>query len=158
MATLPNVQLFVDEFIAYKELAYEYAEQSNCDAADFLPALTEEDQQSFPPDQQLFGRDRLFIGARLRGGAANDPLYHVHIYKPDDDKCIWHDEGKVHVNQWSCTSDAALIYAFMDNDSDDFHYLLLEIVDPGAHERYEQDGAIGHWRKLVVAFRAANRI
>lgn len=159
MASLPNVTIFVDEFRAYKALAYEYALENECCAGEFLPTLSEEDQQALPPDQLIFGRDRLFNGFQLRGGkAANDPLYHVHIYKPDDDQCIWHDEEKIHVNQWYCKSDAALIYAFMKNESADFNYLLLEVVDPGAHEKYEQDGAITHWRKLVVAYRAANGI
>nr|WP_172685808.1 hypothetical protein [Serratia marcescens] len=57
-----------------------------------------------------------------------------------------------------CRSDAALIYAHMDTQSHDFHFLLLEIVDPGAHEKYKQEGAIMHWRKLVVAYRAVNGI
>jgi hypothetical protein len=46
----------------------------------------------------------------------------------------------------------------MENESEDFNFLLLEVVDPGAHDRYRKDGAIEHWRKLVVAFRAANKI
>ncbi|EAC1903126.1 TPA: hypothetical protein JX745_004583 [Escherichia coli] len=150
----PNASLFVEEFEEYKKQAFDYAKENGCLAADFLPALTEEDQKSLPPDQYLFGRDRLFY----RGAAANDPLYHVHIFKPDDEKCVWHDDNGISVNQWWCRSDAALIYAHMDTHSNDFHFLLLEIIDPGAHERYEEKGAIEHWRKLVVAYRAVNDI
>lgn len=150
----PNYSLFVDEFKAYKNDAFEYARENGCLAAEFLPALSEEDQKNLPPDQWLFGRDRLFY----KGAAANDPLYHVHIYKPDDDKCVWHDEDGVHVNQWWCRSDAALVYAHMDTKSNDFHFLLLEIVDPDAHAKYKEKGAIEHWRKLVVAYRAVHEI
>jgi len=156
VASLPNIDVFVTEFRKYKELAFVYAVENDCSAADFLPTLTEDDQQSLPPDHILFGRDRLFYGKGMK--AANDPLYHVHIFKPDDDKCIWHEEGKSDVNQWYCTSDAALIYAYMKNDSDDFNFLILEVVDPGAHAKYKEDGAVEHWRRLVIAYRASNGI
>jgi len=150
----PNIQKFSEDFESYKKQAFDYAKDANCNASAFLPTLTEEDQQNLPPDQSLFGRDRVFYKRQ----AANDPLYHVHIFKPNDKDCIWHEEDGVHYSQWQCTSDAALIYAHMDNDSEDFHFLLLEIVDPGAHEKYKEDGAIEYWRKLVVAFRAINKI
>nr|WP_172685803.1 hypothetical protein [Serratia marcescens] len=71
----PNVSLFVEEFESYKKQSFEYAEENDCLAADFLPALSQDDQNSLPPDQWLFGRDRIFY----KGAAANDPLYHVHI-------------------------------------------------------------------------------
>ncbi|MDR9915478.1 hypothetical protein, partial [Enterobacter cloacae] len=61
-----------------------------------MPALSEEEQKNLPPDQWLVGRDRHFY----KGAAANVPLYQVHIYKPDDDKSVWHDEDGVHVNKW----------------------------------------------------------
>ncbi|ETJ00149.1 MAG: hypothetical protein Q610_ECBC00196G0001, partial [Escherichia coli DORA_B_14] len=44
----PNASLFVEEFEEYKKQAFDYAKENGCLAADFLPALTEEDQKSLP--------------------------------------------------------------------------------------------------------------
>lgn len=154
-----GIHLFAEEFKAYKELAFDYAKESDVPgtcASEFLPTLTEEDQKQLPPDQSLFGRDRIFKKGQK---AANDPLYHVHIFSPEDDHCIWHGINGEQVNQWKCVSDAALIYAYMKTESDDFNYLLLEIIQPdGAHERYEQEDSIIRWRRKVEAFRTKNRI
>ena len=151
---LDGIQDLAREFKIYKEQAFQYAEEEGMDAEEFLPALSKPDQEAFPPGHYLFGRDRLFtggwLGYRARAGfgdrAANDALYHVHVYKPDDEKCIWHDEV-MDVNQWFCRSDAALIYSYFDDQSGNFNFLLLELVDPGAHDAYEQDGVIVGWRK-----------
>ncbi len=43
----PNYSLFVDEFKAYKNDAFEYARENGCLAAEFLPALSEEDQKTY---------------------------------------------------------------------------------------------------------------
>lgn len=156
----PNIDAFALEFDAYKSLAFEYALESDVEgtlASEFLPVLSQEDQESLPPDQTLFGRDRIFKKGHNR--AANDPLYHVHIFNPNDHRCVWHDPEGVAVNQWGCVSDAALIYAYMKTESNDFHYLLIEIIEPqGAHERYDEPASIIRWRRKVEAFRVTNRI
>ncbi len=157
---LPNIEVFKSEFESYKSLSFEYAEENSLPVSDFLPALSEADQKEFPPDHLLFGRDRLFTGGwsgythkpRV-DRAAHDALYHVHIYKPEDKHCHWHDVEKgIEINQWYCRSDAALIYSYIDDLSGDFNFLMLEIVDPGAHAKYEQNGAIVYWRKKAEAY------
>lgn len=156
---LEGIDELAIEFQIYKEQAFQYAEDTQLDVDEFLPALSEPDQMAFPPEHLLFGRDRLFIGGwkgyRGRSGAgdraANDALYHVHIYKPDDDRCVWYS-NEMELNQWACRSDAALIYSYFDDLSGNFNFLLLELIDPGAHDAYEQDGTIVGWRKKADHF------
>lgn len=159
IAMLDGIDEFSAEFKIYKEQAFEYAKDEGLDIEELLPVLSEDDQKNNPPGHFLFGRDRLFTGgwkgysggAGLGNRAANDALYHVHIYKPDDDECFWYTE-ELEVNQWRCRSDAALIYSYFDDMSGNFNFLLLELVDPGAHAAYQQDGTIVGWRKKAELF------
>lgn len=164
IAGLGGIDEFAREFQIYKEQAFQYAEEESLSADEFLPALSQPDQEAFPPGHLLFGRDRLFTGGwkgyTARSGfhdrAANDALYHVHIHKPEDESCFWHSDT-FEVNQWRCRSDAALIYSYFDDHSGNFNFLLLELIDPGAHDAYEQNGAIVGWRKKAALFWATTK-
>ena len=146
----PYIDLFKCEFERYKSFAYEYAENSTYEVEDFMPALAEDDQNDLPSDHSLFGRDRVFAGK-----AANEHLYHVHINKPG--YSVWTDATGNQMNQWDCTSDSALIYSYKNDYSGDLKFLLLELIDPGAHSKYAEDGAIEYWRKKALSYWTLNR-
>lgn len=152
MKALPHAERVAEQFRMYKENAYQIAIDNDCDHSNFLPCLSEEDQREFPPDHLFFGRDRLFFGGRVP--AANDPVYHVHVNHAETVK-RWYDadNADIFVSQWDCVSDAALVYAFLKTESDDYHFLLLELISPGAHEAYEQHGKIETWRRIAQTYR-----
>ncbi len=156
LSRLPGVESVAREFETYKSYALQIATDSECDVSNFLPTLDEEDQKAFRPDHQFFGRDRLFYGERIR--AANDPVFHVHLHHEETIKS-WYDFDKadVFVSQWHCVSDAALVYAYLKTESDDYHFLLLEIVAPGAHDLYQTEGKIAEWRHKTRNFRYSSQ-
>lgn len=152
----PGVESVAREFETYKSYAFQIATDSECDVSNFLPTLDEEDQKAFRPDHPFFGRDRLFYGQRIR--AANDPVFHVHLHHQETIKS-WYafDKADVFVSQWDCVSDAALVYAYLKTESDDYHFLLLEIVAPGAHDLYQTEGKIAEWRRKTRNFRYSSQ-
>ncbi len=153
IADLPYIEQFKQDFETYKGLAFQYASENDIEVEEFLPASSEADQKAYPPDHSFFGRDRLFLGGwsgyRFRHRSAeDDALYHVHLYQENNRDYIWHDPScSIVLAQWDCTSDAALIYSYINDLSGHFNFLLLEIIDPGAHQKYEQDGVVAGWRK-----------
>lgn len=156
IAALPNAVQYLEEFRIYKEQSFQIADDYQCDVSELLPVLPQDEQEQYPPEHPLFGRDRIFCGHYQ--GAANDPIYHVHL-NDYSDGLVWDggDEG-VRVNQWSCTSDSALIYAYLETASDDYHFLVLDIISPGAHAHYEIDGMIASWRRQARDFRFTSEL
>lgn len=152
MKALPHAEAVAEQFRNYKEHAYQIAIESDCSHSAFLPCLSQEDQQAFPPDHPFFGRDRPFLGGRV--SAANDPVFHVHVNHAETvQRWFNFDNADVFVSQWDCVSDAALVYAYLKTESDDYHFLLLELIVPGAHDAYDEHGRIEGWRVMARNYR-----
>lgn len=154
---LDNVSLIAEEFKRYKSHAFQIALDSEADVSNFLPVLDEEDQQNFLPDHPFFGRDRAYHGERIK--AANDDVYHVHLHH-DETIRSWYDfdVANVFVSQWNCVSDAALVYAYLKTESEDYHFLLIEVVSPGIHDAAREDGKIAEWRHKAKNFRLTSDV
>lgn len=153
IANLPYIDKLKEQFIAYKAMSYTYAHDAGLPIAEFLPTLSVEDQMNFPPDHQMFGKDKLFEGPER---AINEQLYHVHLYRPEQPKTNWHSSEK-EVMQWKCTSDSVLVYSHVPVDTDDSVFLFLRIVDPGAHDAYKTPGLVEKWAKEAQDFRCSYR-
>ncbi|MFH2375026.1 hypothetical protein, partial [Klebsiella aerogenes] len=76
IAHLPNIQKLKEQFIQYKSMSYEYAKDTGFAVTEFLPTLSVADQEAFPPDHQMFGKDKLFEGPQR---AIQEQLFHVHL-------------------------------------------------------------------------------
>lgn len=149
ISTVPGIEKLKEQFIEYKSKAYEYAEDNECSASEFLPTLSAADQLEFPPDHQMFGKDKLFEGPDR---AIKEQLYHVHLFRPEQEKTKWHTEESPRP-QYECTSDSALVYSHIPTDTDDSVFLLLRILDPGAHGAYKQPKLVEQWAKLAQDYR-----
>lgn len=153
IAHLPNIQKLKEQFIQYKSMSYEYAKDTGFAVTEFLPTLSVADQEAFPPDHQMFGKDKLFEGPQR---AIQEQLFHVHLFRPNQQKTYWHTDEKP-VMQWECTSDSALVYSHIPTSTDDSLFLFIRVIDPGAHDAYKQPGLVEKWAKLAQDHRCTVR-
>lgn len=149
IADLPQIEKLKQDFLAYKLLSYNYAEESGLPISEFLPTLSVEDQRTYPPDHEMFGKDKMFEGPSR---AIREQLYHVHLFRPAQEKTRWHNENN-ELAQWYCVSDSALVYSHIEQDSEDTIFLLLRVLDPGAHDAYKEEGLVDKWAQLSQDFR-----
>lgn len=153
IAHLPNINRLKEQFIQYKSMSYEYAKDTGLAITEFLPTLSVPDQQAFPPDHQMFGKDKLFEGPQR---AISEQLYHVHLYRQGQEKTHWNTD-KNPVMQWKCTSDSALVYSHIPASEDESLFLFIRVIDPGAHDAYKQPGLVEKWAKLAQDYRCSVR-
>lgn len=153
IAHLPYIESLKNQFIAYKSTAYSHSQDTGLPISEFLPTLSMTDQMEFPPDHEMFGKDKLFEGPDR---AIKEQVYHVHLYRPNHKDTKWHSEKNPLV-QWKCTSDSALVYSHIETDTEDSIFLFIRIMDPGAHDAYKQPGLVEKWAKLSQDYRTSHR-